>query len=353
MALLLFYLALALCVSFLCSILEAVLLSVTPTYIAALDDRVGHKRLLIEQKRDVDSAISSILILNTIAHTMGAAGVGAEATRIFGVEWQTAIAVVLTLLILYVSEIIPKTLGATYWRLLAGPASRIIAFLVRVLAPFLWISRQITRLIRTRDTHHTTTREEISAMAEIGEQSGVLDDNEGQLIENLLDLRDITVGQILTPRSVVFALEAGETIASALEYEGVLIYSRIPIYEGERDNLVGLVFAKTILTHNAMGDSRDEPLRSIMRPIHSVPASMAVYFLLDQFIQRKEHLFAVHDEFKQFSGLVTLEDVIETLLGREIVDELDTVEDLQQLALEKARHFRNAQRARWKQAMDE
>lgn len=336
--LLAFYLTLALSVSFLCSVLEAVLLSLTPSYIGSLPEGARHKRVLERLKTDIDEAISAILVLNTIAHTMGAAGVGAEAVRVFGVQWQTLIAVVLTLLILYLSEIIPKTIGATYWRELARPAGYVIAFLIKALWPMLWVSHQITK--RVQKKNHGPTRDEISAMAEIGEQFGVLAENEGRLIENLLRLREVTVGEILTPRSVVFALDAARTIESALEDERVFIYSRIPVWEEDRDQMVGLVFAKGILRANALEDGHQRPLRDIMVPVYRVPERMPVYFLLDHFLTRREHLFLVHDEFRQFSGIVTLEDAIETLLGREILDEVDRDADMQQVALERARHWK-------------
>ncbi len=340
MTLLVFYLFLALVVSFVCSILEAVLLSVTPSYIGSLDDKVPHKKVLSGLKSDIDNAISSILILNTIAHTMGAAGVGAEAVRLFGVQWQSLIAVVLTFLILYVSEIIPKTIGATHWRKLAKPAGHFIAFLIKALKPLLWISRQITRHIQS-SKRHGPTRAEISAMAEIGERAGVLEASEGQLIENLMTLKEIRVEHILTPRSVVFSLDADISMESALEEKGVFVYSRIPVYEEERDKVIGMVFSRDILKSTSSNEHRSELLSTILQPVHQVSESMPVFYLLDLFIRRKEHMFVVHDEYHQFSGIVTLEDALETLLGREIIDEADQVVDLQKQALEQAKSWKD------------
>ena len=336
MGLLFFYLALALFVSFLCSILEAVLLSITPSYIGSIDSNDAHFKEVIETlKKDIDTSISSILILNTIAHTMGAAGVGAEAVRIFGIEWQSLIAVVLTLLILYFSEIIPKTIGATYWRSLAKPSAYFIQFLTKALLPLLWISKFITNKIQ-KGHEDGPTREEIVAMAEIGEESGILEQKEGQLIENLLKLKQIHVKDILTPRSVVFSLNGNKSIESAIQEDDLLIYSRIPVYENSPHNIKGLVFSRTILKAISMGENIEQPLKSLMLPIFRVPESMPVYFLMDHFIKRKEHLFLVHDSYRQYSGIVTLEDTIETLLGREIIDEADKIEDMQKYALEKA-----------------
>ncbi len=335
MSLLFFYLALALFVSFLCSVLEAVLLSITPTYIASMDDASRSKKVLADLKKDIDTSISSILILNTIAHTMGAAGVGAEAVRIFGIQWQSLIAVILTLLILYFSEIIPKTIGATYWKKLAPATGYIIKFLTRALFPLLWFSRIITRHIQ-KHADNALTREEIAAMAEMGEESGILAEDESQLIENLLKLKQLQVKDILTPRSVVFALNADETIESVLLNDDLYIFSRIPVFEDSIDNITGLVFARSILKSASQNKAIDQPLKTIMRPIYRVPEDMPVYFLLDQFIKRKEHLFLVHDSYRQYAGIVTLEDALETLLGREIIDEADKVEDMQKYALEKA-----------------
>jgi CBS domain containing-hemolysin-like protein len=333
MTLLLFYLFLALFVSFMCSVLEAVLLSITPSYIGSVENKAKKERLLY-LKTHVDSAISSILILNTIAHTMGAAGVGAEALLLFGAEWQTGVAVVLTLLILYVSEIIPKTIGATYWRGLSGASSHIIIVLIRVLAPLIWTSSKITGMIRKEKTEGPS-RDEILAMAEIGEQSGALEEKEEQLIINLLQLKEVRVKDILTPRSVVFALNAEESIISAMDHDDLFIYSRIPVYEETPDNMIGVVFAKKIM-RSSHDTSKGMPIKTIMDKVFAVSQNLPVYYLIDQFIKRKEHLFIVRDEYEQFVGIVTLEDAIETLLGVEIVDEADRFVDMQQLAKERS-----------------
>ncbi len=344
MTLLIFYLALALLVSFLCSILEAVFLSIHSGYIASLTEQPRLKQLLKKLKKNMDTSISSILILNTIAHTMGAAGVGAEAVKLFGIQWQSLIAVVLTLLILYFSEIIPKTIGATYWRELARPTAYIIKFLSLILLPLLWISRQLTTRIKNH-RKHGLTREEIMAMADVGEENGVLAEEESQLIENLLTLKQTQIKDILTPRSVVFSLNAEQSIESTLQEDNLFIYSRIPVFHDNKDNIIGMVFARSILKAISMDHKVSEPLETLMRPVHSVPEHMPVYFLLDQFIHRKEHLFLVHDTYRQFSGIVTLEDAIETLLGREIIDEADKVVDMQKYALKKA--------AMWKKHLKE
>ncbi len=343
MGLLLFYLFIALFISFICSVLEAVLLSITPSFIGSLPDNSVHKVRLQQLKHNLDNAISSILILNTIAHTMGAAGVGAEAVKLYGPEWQSLIAVALTLLILYISEIIPKTIGATYWRQLAKPSSTLITFLVKLLLPLIWISSQITRRIQ-KGKKHGPTREEISAMAEIGERSGILEEKEEMLIQNLLQLKQVRVKDILTPRSVVFSLDANESIESALEKKDIFTYSRIPLYEGSSENIVGMVFSRKILRSTSLEEEDDKPLKTIMKSAFRVSENLPVFYLMDKFIKRKEHLFVVHDNYEQYVGIVTLEDAIETLLGVEIVDEADLVTDMQQLAKDKSVYKRQEQK---------
>ncbi len=331
MGLLLFYLFIALFISFICSVLEAVLLSITSSYIGSLPEDSIQKIRLQTLKLNLDDALSAILILNTIAHTMGAAGVGAEAIKLYGPEWQSIIAVILTLLILYISEIIPKTIGASYWRELAKPSSTIITILTKLLFPLIWISRQITKRIQ-KNKKHGPTRAEISAMAEIGEQSGILEEKEEMLIQNLLQLKQVRVKDILTPRSVVFTLDASKSIESALEEKEIFTHSRIPLFENSSENIVGMVFSRNILRSTSLDEEEDKPLKTIMKPAFRVSENLPVFYLMDKFIKRKEHLFVVHDNYEQYVGIVTLEDAIETLLGVEIVDEADTVTDMQQLA---------------------
>jgi len=335
MGLLLLYLFLALSISFICSVLEAVLLSITFSFIGSLPEDSVHKMRLQVLKKKLDDAISSILILNTIAHTMGAAGVGAQAVKLYGPEGQSLVAVILTLLILYISEIIPKTIGTTYWRELAKPSATTITILMTILSPLIWISRQITKRIK-KNKQHGPTRAEISAMAEIGEQSGILEEKEEMLIQNLLQLKQIRVKDILTPRSVVFTLDAEGSIESALEEKDIFTYSRIPLYEQSNENIIGMVFSRKILRSTSLEEEDDKPLKTIMKPAYRVSENLPVFYLMDKFIKRKEHLFIVHDSYEQYVGIVTLEDAIETLLGVEIVDEADQVTDMQQLAKDKS-----------------
>ena len=331
MTLLITYLVIAIGISFICSILEAVLLSVTPTFVAQkLKEKVKGARKLAQMRDKLDHSISSILILNTFAHTMGAAGVGAQAIRVFGEQKETLIAFLLTLAILYFSEIIPKTLGATFWRNLAIPSAYIISFLVRLVYPFVWFSSLLTRMF-SKGKNNVITREELLTVAALSHKGGTLDNQESQLVENILKLRDVKTEDILTPRSVVHALAKEITISDAISNEKTANFTRIPIYDGAIDNITGVVLKAHLYENERQGDGKCE-LGKLSTPIWRVSESLPVLNLLDLFIKRNEHIFIVEDHFGQTAGVVSLEDAIETFLGREIVDESDQVEDLQKLA---------------------
>lgn len=343
MTLLITYLSIALAVSFLCSILEAVLLSSTSSYIETLSKDNNSKaiEILKELKSNIDKPISSILILNTFAHTMGAAGVGAQAQILFGDEWQTAIAFVLTLLILYVSEIIPKTIGAIYWKNLLIPSAYIISFLIKLTYPLVWFSGLITNYIskgKSKGSHFS--RDEIMAVVAMGEREGSILSKESNLIENLLKLKNIKTKDIMTPRSVVFAMKASMSVGDAVEDDKMYIHSRIPIYEESIDDIMGVVFSQTIL-EESVEERDDSLLKDIMVPVHKISENVPVSALIDLFIKRKTHLFIVYDNYGQTSGVVSLEDAIETLLGVEIVDEMDEVEDMQAFAKDRSKQFQD------------
>ncbi|QKE25800.1 HlyC/CorC family transporter [Arcobacter aquimarinus] len=330
-------------VSFMCSVLEAVLLSSTSSYIETLSKDGNSKtaKKLKDLKANIDKPISSILILNTFAHTMGAAGVGAQAQLLFGNEWQTLIAFVLTLLILYVSEIIPKTIGAIYWKNLLVPAAYIIFFMIKVTYPLVWFSSLITNYIsRGKKDEINFSRDEIMAVVSMGEKEGSIHSKESVLIENLFKLKNIKTKEIMTPRSVVFALKSDITVEEAIEDDKMYIHSRIPIYSESIDDIIGIVFNQTILEESV--EERDHTiLRDITVPVHKISENVPVSVLIDLFVKRKTHLFIVHDNYGQTSGVVTLEDAIETLLGVEIVDEMDEVEDMQAFAKDKSKQFQD------------
>ena len=334
MTLLLTYLFVALFVSFMCSILEAVLLSSTSSYIESLSNKGNSNavEILKELKSNIDKPIASILILNTFAHTMGAAGVGAQAQILFGQEMETLIAVLLTLAILYFSEIIPKTIGAVYWKKLLVPSAYLISFLIKITFPLVWISMFITNSISKGKTKESNfSRDEILAAVTMGEKEGSILSKESVLIENLFKLKNIKTKDIMTPRSVVFALKSTVSVEEAIEDDRMYIHSRIPVYGDTIDDIIGVVFNQIILEESV--EERDNTLlKDIMVPVHKISENVPVSALIDQFVNRKTHLFIVEDNYGQTSGVVTLEDAIETLLGVEIVDEMDEVEDMQVFA---------------------
>ncbi|MEO5341912.1 MAG: hemolysin family protein [Gammaproteobacteria bacterium SHHR-1] len=340
MTLLFFYLFLALFVSFLCSILESVLLSSTSSYIQTLVKESNTRGSLLakELKTHIDRPISAILILNTFAHTMGAAGVGAQTQILFGDEWQTLMAIILTLLILYFTEIIPKTIGATYWKRLLIPAIYTIHYLIKLTYPLILVSIQVTRLLSKGKPRPNHSRNEILAMVEMSEREGSILSQEGALIENLLRLKEHKARDIMTPRSVMFALSQDVTVAEALVQDGTYIHSRIPVYKETQDSIIGLVFNQRIL-QKSIEDQQHRRMEEIAVPVFHVSENLPVNTLLDLFVKRREHQFIVHDSYGQTVGLVTMEDAIETLLGVEIIDEMDQVVDMQSLARERSRIF--------------
>lgn len=336
MTLLFFYIFIAIGVSFLCSVLEAVLLSITPTFIAQIQETNNRAGKVLENtKLKLDQSISSILILNTFAHTMGAAGVGAQAVRVYGAKWESLIAILLTLAILYLSEIIPKTIGVTFWRKLAIPSAYIIRFLVYLMFPLVWLSTRLTSLF----SHHGNegiSREEVLAFTALSYKEGGIKTQEKLLVENIFKLRDAKVKDILTPRTMMHALPESTTVKQALSLDKTAIFTRIPVYSETIDNITGIIIKGQLYESERQGKG-DIELTEIKSPIYRISGDFPILNLFDVFIQRQEHLFLVEDRFGQTSGVVTLEDAVETLLGREILDESDQVADLQQLAKENYR----------------
>ncbi len=340
------YLFIAIGVSFLCSILEAVLLSMTPSFVENLANEKPRAGARLNRVRDrLDESLSSILILNTFAHTMGAAGVGAQALQLFGPSWETPVAILLTLAILYFSEIIPKTLGATYWRPLAVPAAMMIGWLVKLVYPLVWLATRLTRLF-SRKREHEITREEIIATVALGQKDGALISQENQYLSNVLSLREITVEQVLTPRTVVHMLPQSISVSEALEIPATKRFSRIPVYGADLDDVTAKVLRVDLYEAERSGKGSD-PLHKVAKEIMRVSEKMPIQPLIDLLIKNHVHLVLVEDEFGQTSGIVTLEDAIETLLGREIIDESDVVEDMQELARDRYRErLRSVKRQR-------
>ncbi|MCT7497180.1 CNNM domain-containing protein [Aliarcobacter cryaerophilus] len=335
MTLLVTYLLLTLILSFMCSLLEATLLSSTSSYIESLDKK-GYSPKTVDLAKDVkqniDKSISSILTLNTFANTMGAAGVGAQAAIIFGSNWQAVIAFILTLMVLFISEIFPKTLGAIYWRKFIVPAVYIISFMVKITYPFIFIATFITNTLQKgRKNEVNFSKDEIITIVDMSEKEGVLQAKESVLIKNLFKLKNIKAKDIMTPRTVVFAFDSKTTLKEALLNDNLYVYSRIPVYNESIDDIAGVVFKQTIL-EKRVKKKKKTLLKDIIVPVHKVPENISVSTLFDMFIRMKMHLFIVQDEYGQTSGVVTLEDALETLLGIEIVDEMDQVTDMQEFA---------------------
>lgn len=332
MTLLVVYAALALGISFLCSILEAVLLSVTPSYVAAREREGGVTgRTLRDLKEDVDRPLAAILSLNTIAHTVGAAGVGAQAVAVFGSAWIAAISAVLTLLILVLSEIIPKTLGAVHWRRLAPATARLLPVLMWTMWPLVLVSRGITRLLARDGTGAAIRREELTALADLGARAGVFREGESRILRNLFRFGDLTVRHIMTPRTVMVALEEAQTVGDVMAEHEEFRFSRLPVYRADPDDVTGYVLKDDILLRAAR-DEHGMPLRALRREILVLPESLPLPQVLERLLDRREHIALVMDEYGGTAGVVTMEDVLETVLGSEIVDEADSVQDMQELA---------------------
>lgn len=339
MALLLTYLFLALSISFLCSVAEAVILSVSIPFVElkVLEKKRGAK-LLKRLKNNIDPALSSILTLNTIAHTVGAAGVGAQATMIFGEAYFGIISAILTLLILLLSEILPKSIGARYWRELALPVAQIINIMVYISYPVVLFSKLITKLISGGKELPKVSREEIAALTQIGKEEGVFAESESKIISNLINMQSVAVRDVMTPRTVVFLASEETTLAEVVKQKDILRYSRIPVYKDNLDNVTGYVLKFDILERLAADKANESlVLGDIKRPIVICYEGTSVPKLFEMLLEKKEQIALVVDEYGGMDGIATLEDIIETILGMEIIDEMDGQIDMQQLAKERWR----------------
>ncbi len=332
MILLLFYLFLALFVSFLCSIMEAVLLS-TPQSFLIVKHENGNAwaKSFVDLKTNIDKPLSAILSLNTVAHTVGAAGVGAQAVKIFGEASFGIVSAILTILILVITEIIPKTIGARYWRNLAMISSRIIQVMIIITYPLVVMSAVITKLISKNRQEQTTSREEIAALANIGADEGVFSNKEHKIIQNLLRLKNVKVTEIMTPRVVVAVADEKLYLKDFFKNKDYLKFSRIPIYSENDENITGYVFRQEVFEKLAE-DQHDLKLKDVKREIVVVPNSIVLFTLWEKLLEKKEHIALIVDEYGGLDGIVTMEDIIETLLGLEIIDETDTIVDMQKYA---------------------
>ncbi|MBN1652061.1 MAG: HlyC/CorC family transporter [Bacteroidales bacterium] len=332
MILLLFYLFLALFVSFLCSIMESVLLS-TPQSFLIVKHEKGNvwAKAFIDLKNNIDKPLSAILSLNTVAHTVGAAGVGAQAVQIFGEAYFGIVSAILTILILVITEIIPKTIGARYWRNLAMITSRIIQVMIIITYPLVLMSAHITKLISKNKQEQTTSREEIAALANIGADEGVFSNKEHKIIQNLLRLKNVKVKEIMTPRVVVAVADENLYLKEFLKNKDYLKFSRIPIYSENDENITGYVFRQEVFEKLAE-DQHDLKLKDVKREIVIVANSIVLFALWEKLLEKKEHIALIVDEYGGLDGIVTMEDIIETLLGLEIIDETDTIVDMRKYA---------------------
>ena len=342
MALLIIFFLVSILFSFLCSVWEAVLLSITPAYISQQKQaKTTIGRDLEHFKRDIDRPLSAILTLNTIAHTVGAIGVGAQAGKLFGenefhlgfihLSYESIIAGVMTLAILVLSEIIPKTIGANLWRSLAPFTVRSLKILLVILFPFVWLSQQITRRLKKDKTKSVFSRADFKALTHAGEESGALDRKESTIIKNLLRFEAIQVKNIMTPRTVMIMADEEMTLQEFYNRHEKLRFSRIPIYSNQPDNISGF-FLKDELLENLVKDNDDWQLHQIRKDVLAVNRDKPLPELFDALTQNRAHMAIVVDDFGSLVGLVSMEDVFETLLGLEIVDESDAVADLQELA---------------------
>lgn len=331
--------------SFLCSIWEAVLLSIPPSYVHISNQNgtvIG--KLLQEFKNEVDRPLTAILSLNTVAHTVGAIGVGASTGAAFGeggfdifgfqLSYEVIVSVVMTLAILILSEIIPKTLGATYWKALAPFTVKSLNILVKLFrfTGFLWISQKITQLLKGKDVHGSTlNRTDFTTMAKMGAESGIFEENEGRILTNLMKFESITVKDVMTPRTVVVAVNSSMSIGDFYEKFQDSPFSRFPIFEENRDQITGYILRDDIL-RSMINQETTAPISSLQRDLLMVNDNRTLHQLIDDLLARRDQIALVVDNYGGLEGLVTMEDAIETLLGMEIVDEKDSAVDMAELA---------------------
>lgn len=331
--LLIFFISLSLIVSFLCSISEAALLTMTPSYIDTLSEEDPKGAMLLKNVKvdNIEKSISAILTLNTVAHTLGSLGAGAQAVIVFGSAWFGVFSAVMTLIILIGTEIIPKTIGTAYWRRLAIPVAYYVRAINIALLPIIWVTEKISRLL-TRGNHESSfNRHEFLALANQGESSGQMTEMETRIIKNSLALGLINVEDIVTPRSVVTAFDENMTVGDVFAKYPKLPFSRFPIFNEDLDNATGFVLKSDLLIAKANQEIHT-PIKQFRRDIHFVFAKLKLFDLLDLMLKQRVHIALAVGEFGEVKGLVSLEDVLETLLGLEIVDEFDRVDDMQALA---------------------
>jgi CBS domain containing-hemolysin-like protein len=336
MSLLIFYAIISIFISFLCSILEAVLLSITPTFINIKKSEGKHFATTLEKiKKDVDKPLIAILTLNTIAHTVGAILVGVQAEKVFGTGDNSIMIVsaIMTFLILVLSEIIPKTIGATYWKQLAKLSTIILNGLIFFFkwTGIIWSLQLFTKLFGKGHHGSVFSREGFLAMTDMAHEEGLFHESESKVIKNLITFKDVRAKDIMTPRTVLKIENEETSIESFFNDNPNLRFSRIPVFKDSSDNITGLVLKDDVYKEMATGNG-SKTLAEIKRNIIVTNRNLPIPKLFEELVESKNHMSLVVDEYGSVSGLVTMEDVIETLLGLEIMDESDNVEDLQMLA---------------------
>lgn len=331
--LLMVYIISAIGFSFLCSVAEAVLLSITPSYIEGQKEKDPKyaARLKRLKQDNIDQSLAAILTLNTIAHTAGAIGAGAKATAVFGSAWFGVFSAAMTMAILFFSEIVPKTIGAIYWSKLVVPTMYFVRGLIVILFPIVWISEKLTKLVAHGKEIQHFNRDEFIAMAELGKEGGHINDRESRILGNLFRYGSVKVMDVMTPRIVAFALSEEKTVSEVFELIKSKPFSRLPVYKSGFDDITGFVLRDDILLSKA-SDRHGETLKSLKRDITVVPEKVSLPMLLDSFLNERQHIALVVDEYGKAKGIVTLEDLVETLLGVEIMDEMDSVENMRVLA---------------------
>ena len=330
---LILYVLLALVFSFLCSVAEAVLLSITPSYIEAQKKNHPRRAAILKQlkQENVDQSLAAILTLNTIAHTVGAVGAGAQAAIVFGSAWVGMFSAIMTLLILFFSEIVPKTIGAVHWSKLVWPTILFVKTLIAVLYPIVWVSQKLTRFFSRGSDIHIFSKDEFIAMTCVVEETGQIGNKESRIIQNLFHLESLKVQDVMTPRTVISALPEDMKINDVLKQVMKMPFSRLPLYNTDIDNITGFVLKVDVLISAAQNHG-EYALSDLKRDILVVPNSLSLPTLLRRFIKSHQHIAIVVDEYGGTDGLATLEDVVETFMSMEIIDEKDTVKDMRLLA---------------------
>lgn len=345
MTILIGFFLLSIIFSFLCSVWEAVLLSVTPSYIKRKEQEAPSTgKLLASLKEDIDKPLSAILTLNTIAHTVGAIGVGAQAGKLYGsnyfsllgfeITYESLIATLMTLAILFLSEIIPKTIGANNWKSLAPLTARALKVLMWILTPFVWLSNQLTKILKKDKDKSVFSRQDFAAMTEVANESGAFDEGDYKLIKNVLQFDELTAEDVMTPRTVMVMAEENQTLMHYYQNNQPMNFSRIPLYDESKDTVTGILLKDDLLSNLVDGKS-DELLKNISREVSMIWNHTPLRKVFETLNEKREHLAVVVDEYGGLMGLVTLEDVIETLFGLEIMDETDSISDLQSYARQK------------------